>query len=415
MEVRRLESGSMLSPFGEPVRASLVANEALERFQARAIAGAGLTLAEGFGEGAPPGGALALFDDVLVSREALRAFAAAAPGQGRAVFALGASLFARSTRAGQGNVREAVDGAEVELMDLFWLPPGERPPTGAREEVAAALRAGARRVVIDPKETIWRLPVPPGYFGQDELEIALAARPALRVRHWMHLLRANQLAIGLRWGEQPRWRLVLQGLWAALRAMSLNKHRVLGKLNVIGKGCDIHPTAVVEGSVLGDGCVVGPYARVHFSTLGERAVVQGGAQVQLSTVGSRAMVSQNVFVNFCVLYPGAGAGGNLQLTILGRGAVTTIGTCILDTHFGPPVKVGLGAELIDSEQPFLGCALGHGAVVGSGVWIPAGREIPSGVKVVRDPAHVGGKLDPEAAGAELLTVRDGRLVPLTRR
>jgi NDP-sugar pyrophosphorylase family protein len=209
-----------------------------------------------------------------------------------------------------------------------------------------------------------------------------------------------------------RARLLLWALTAMVRSLSLDKYRILGKMNVVGHGCDIHPSAVVEGSVLGPGCFVGPHARVRFSQLGAGVVMQPGSQAEFAVIGDRALVSQNCAVNFSVLYPESAASHYLvQLCVVGRRAVTVGGAFLLDTHFGGSVKVQLDGQIHDTGQRFLGTALGHDVRVGSGVWLPAGREIPNGYVLVRSPDDTPTKIADGLPQGVPLIVSGGKIVP----
>ena len=92
------------------------------------------------------------------------------------------------------------------------------------------------------------LPVPVA-MDDDPQPIALPRHPVMTLHHWAHIVWANQAAASSVVRRVPRWRGILRLLWAALRAMSLDKWRVLAKLNTVGRDCDIHPTAVVEAGV----------------------------------------------------------------------------------------------------------------------------------------------------------------------
>lgn len=411
-EIYRVSTTGTLAPFGDLIRDSLIVNETLAAFQEREAQRAGLKLVDiKAGDEVGPGGGLVIFDDIFLSAEALVAFAeeAAAP----AVAVLGDSVFANTTAALQGNLVEPhPDGpGEVRLCDLFLIKGGARVEGTSREEVADGLRHGARRVVVDPQEKILELPVLEHHFGQDKLRISLTGRPIIRIRHWMHLLLANQTAIGLRWRAMGRLRLVLWALWAMIRSFSINKYRILGRMNVIGAGCDIHPSAVVEASVIGPGCTIGPHARVRFSTLGQGVIMQPGSQAEFAVIGDRSLVSQGCAVNFSLLYPEAAASHYLvQLCVLGRRATTVGGSFLLDTNFGASVKVMLDGRLHDTGRRFLGTALGHDVRVGSGVWLAAGREIPNGYMVVRSPDDTAMKIPDGHEGVPLI-VSGGTIVP----
>jgi NDP-sugar pyrophosphorylase family protein len=201
----------------------------------------------------------------------------------------------------------------------------------------------------------------------------------------------------------------LRVLWAVIRARSFNKWRVLGKLNTIGRKCDIHPTAVVEGSTLGDGVSVGPYARVLFSTLGDGVQIMPGASVEASTLGAGSCVAQGCGVRAVVLYPEACSSAVMvQASVLGRRAMVVPGSFLLDLNFDREIRVPMDGELASAGTNFLGCALGHGSQVGTGIWIASGRAIPNGCRIVRHPAELVARLPTENGGTWV--PEDGRVV-----
>ena len=180
----------------------------------------------------------------------------------------------------------------------------------------------------------------------------------------------------------------------------------MGKLNRIGKGCDIHPTAIIEGSTLGDGVRVGPYARVMLSHLDNEVDVMAGAQVEFSTVGEGAVVSEQSVLRFSMLYPESVASQYLmQQCVLGKRAVTTAGAFSMDLNFDQSIRVLLDGELYDSGQQFLGSAFGHGCRVGTGFWIASGRTIPNDYFVVRAPEAVLSRIPQGMSEGNPLAVR----------
>lgn len=422
----RVASGTRIAPFGDLVREAPVGNTPLGELHEALAAALGLEVVDVAAGDTLSRAGLAVMDDLYVSRGALDAFRQALaqrPEGTRALLAMDtASVFMRNSAPMQDNPRAphpdsdpdttSTDApAEVYLMDLFGVAAGTQlPQEGGRDALTAALRDGAEHLVIDVEERVLRVDVMEHYFGKSQMELAFPLRPVMRVRHWVHLLWANQAALGVRWRELGKLKLVAWVLWSVLRGLTINRHKVLGRMNVIGPGCDIHPSAVVEGSVLGPGCQIGPHARVRFSKLGANVVLQGGAQVEYSTLGDQTMVSQNCAVNFCVTYPMAAVGQfTVQLSVLGRKSIMVNGSFMMDTHFGHDVKVRVDGELRNTEQRFMGCALGHEARLGSGIWIAAGRDIPNGSLIVRDSANVATKLPDTFPANAALVIRGGIL------
>ncbi len=378
-------------PFDDPPGEILIHNRPLKAWQAEVWAALGLEVVEE----APPGPHLEVPDTLFTTAAALRQFIDGAGGQ-EAVLVLKESFFGRYTSPIQPGVVEVEEG---------WCFEAVRLRSGAG--------GAARRVVVDPKEQQITIPLPSYYLGVDKMELGLAREPVMTLHHWVHILWANQAAMAVEALGVPRWRWRARIAWAIARAMSLNKWRVLAKMNRIGKKCDIHPTAVVEMSTLGEGVTVGPHARVRFSTLGDGVNVMPGAQVEWSVLGDKVWVGQECSLNFCVLYPEAIANQRLmQLCVLGRRVVTTGGCWSIDMNFQQEIRVPLDGELHSTGQRTLGSAFGHEARIGTGFWMASGRMVPNGYFIIRDPADVLQRLPEGLDVDQPLLVRGGTLVPL---
>jgi acetyltransferase-like isoleucine patch superfamily enzyme len=380
-------TGRHLAPFGDPVADAPVGNRPLSAWLDEAITEAGLTRVPTL---SPP--CLVVPDTLLTTGEVLRRFLAEARGED-AVLVLADSTFGERT---------------------CWLQPGlTRVEAGWRFEAIRFVSGRgqpARDIVIDPEEDLLNLPIPAA-LQTEPAPLALPRHPVITLHHWAHLVWANQAAAASVVRRLPRWRGLLRLLWAILRARSLNRWRVLGKLNTIGRGCDIHPTAVIEGSTLGDGVSVGAFARVLFSTLGDGVQVFPGASVEASTLGAGSAVAQGCGVRACVLYPEAFSSSvMMQASVLGRRAMVVPGSYLLDLNFDRDIRVPHDGELQSTGSRFLGCAVGHGARVGTGIWVASGRSIPNGCELVRHPAELVSRLPEQAEG--VWVPEDGTIVPL---
>ncbi len=390
MNVYVQATGRRIDPFGDAPGDVLILNRRLADWQAEALVAAGLTRIERL---EPP--CLVIPDALFTTGAALRRFVDGANGRD-AVLVLAQSVYGRNSVQVQ---------PDVEPCDAGWRFAQIRFVSGRGEPPVD--------VVVDPEEQVFKLPVPTHYVGGGEIEIPFPKHPLMTIHHWVHILWANQVAGSIELRATPKWKFVVQGLWAVLRARSFNRWRLLAKFNRIGKNCDIHPTAIIEGSVLGDNVGVGPNARILFSRLGNGANVMAGAMVEVSTVGERALVSQQTVIRFCVLYPEAIASQYLmQQCLLGRKAVTTGGAFSMDLNFDGPIRVPLDGRLHSTGTQFLGSAFGHGARIGTGHWMASGRAVPNNTFVIRDPRDVIARISPDLAGQGPLVNVDGTLRPL---
>ena len=324
------------------------------------------------------GPALVLDDDVWLSRGALQAFLDGTRGR-TAAAQLGVRAGPVTDLCGPlGGGGPFRSGALP--LPVYHLPAG----VGGD---ALSSEPNLPLVVVDPGEKMLRRPGGRPVGSGPNRGMPAPARLALRVGHWTHLLLANLLGFGAAVADQGRWRNLLRVIWAVLRARSFNPHAVAAKLNRIGRGCLIHPTAVVEGCMLGDGVYVGAHAVVQGCVLGDGVMVDELASATLSVLAPQARILRRGMVRFSLLQPSATGGGSVQLSVLGRDAslLRSAHTFDVDLSARPIRCRGADGTLQRSGLPYLGCCLGHGATVGGGVWVAPGRSIPNGVQVVRPP------------------------------
>ena len=382
-------TGRRIAPFDDPVGETPIGNRPLSHWQDKAIADAGFERIDTL---TPP--CLVVPDTLFTTGGALRKFVEGAQGRD-AVFVLAESRHGRDSAHVQPGVEQIEGGWRFSKIRMVV--------TGADPV----------DVVVDPDEKTMDIPMRNQYLGTDTLELAFPRDPVITLHHWVHILWANQVLGSVEMRNTPIWKFAGRLLWAIMRAVSINKWKVLGKLNTIGKNCDIHPTAVLEGATLGDNVTVGAFARVLFSRLDDGVVVMPGAQVELCTIGANATVSEAVTIRFCVLYPEAVVSQYLmQQCVLGHRSVTTGGAFSIDLNFDQDIRVKLDGELHSSGTRFLGSAFGHRCRVGTGFWMASGRIVPNDYFLIRHPDMVLSKLPPGLASQNPLAVDGRTLLPL---
>lgn len=387
-------TGRRIEPFGDPPGQVPIQNRPLFEWQAEMIGQGGF---ERIDTQAPP--CLLVPDTLFTTAAVLRRFVEQAAGC-NAVLVLRDGPFARQTTPLQPFVVRSQDHFRFEAVR--FLSGGGEPSI---------------EVLCDPEEKTIQIPVPTALTSKDNPEFSLPRHPVITVHHWVHILWANLAAGAMLARRASPAKSALSLVWAFIRAMSFNRWRLLGKINQIGRGCDIHPTAIVEASTLEDGVSIGPFARVLASRVGRRAVVMPGALVEASVIGENATVSQYTTVRLCVLYPGAMAGQQLmQMCVLGRDAATFAGSRSIDLNLNEEdIRVPLDGVLHRTGARLLGSAFGHGCRVGSGIWLAPGRMIPNGAFVVRDPDQVLCQIAPDLPPGVPLVNDHGMLRPLPTR
>jgi carbonic anhydrase/acetyltransferase-like protein (isoleucine patch superfamily) len=271
-----------------------------------------------------------------------------------------------------------------------------------------------------PLEVIYRervidFPVPERITGIAAWRHPITTSIVLHVRHWLHVLQANRLAIQIRWVDT----VVRRPFWTAfmlLRALLFRRGsmlwRILGSANLVGKNVDIHPTARVEGSIVGDGAKIGAQALVRCSIVGEGSTVEERANVAYSVIGARTYVSKYTLVYSSVTMEGANVGASMQMCLVGRRAATTPRTTPLDVIPGQTIKVRANGRIVDSGLRVLGPCIGHDAFVGADTLVAPGRIIPNGTRIGPRPERVLAQIPEEIDPSVEYTVVDGKLTPL---
>ncbi len=370
----------------------------------------------------PPAGepVVVLPDDLLVSPEFVADFLAIASTRGDSgplIACLGAGHGARRS-AGRSALPPGPDGS-LPVPLVLWQGTQEPVPTSLDGLLAAAITA--EPVVVEPQEQTREIEVPKAYAepGSSTITAAGSTRLALHLRHRTFRLQANLDWLASEFlrnlGKKPKLLLALRFLWE--RFLRPGPRRLFSK---VGKGCRIHPTAIVEASKLGDGCEIGAYAIVRASVLGAGCTIEDGAHVQMCVLEDGARVGRQTSNFACLLMEGAhSTQGMMQMASLGRNAATTRASWFHDVRFdGGNVRVepppfDPDAGLLDAGTRFLSVDVGHDTIVGEGVLVASGRMVPSNAKVIAEPNRVAAKLDAGIdaldAGGAVLVVRDGKL------
>ncbi len=348
-------------------------------------------------------------DDLWVTPWLARAFVKAARKAARpAILALPEGLYTEFTEALQDLGRGSGEGVGGHLRyPLVWLPAGSS--WSSAEDLVRA--EGLEPVVIEQGVSPLKIPMHKAILASEELALPLTHLSAMRINHWMHIVRANQIAL-LSWGASLVKVHPLRVLWAAVRAMSLNKWRVMGKLGSRGRGCDIHPSAVVEASTLGDGVRVGANAVVRFSHLGDGVSISDQCNIQYSVLGQGASVARMGMLQGCVMYPGSNSGHyGLQLCVVGRG--TFVGGEVVLGDFKPQgeVMVSHRGALVSSGTNMIGCAVGHDCQILMRATAYPGREVPNGYWILGSPHDILAKIPTSLPLGEPLISDEGVLRP----
>lgn len=411
MRVVLVQRARPLSPFHRPPDGCGLGASTFAAYREATLRRLRLPAAEPVGDDVEiEGPALVLSDETFVTRRALRGFLREARGRpSPSRLALPPSRLLELTLPLQDI---DVDTHGRAAFDVAFVPRGAR----ARARELFSLD-GERWLEPRYREIPVEVPLPRHLLGLGEgtFDFPLTSTVAMRVRHWVHVLRANhlmpQIALLERVDDGK-----LAALARALLALRPSRPAMMRALKARfvyrGRGCFVHPTATVEASVLGDGVQIGAYAYVVGSVLGDGVIVEQRAHVEQSCLGPRTFVSKNSTVSACAAFGDTDVCTNgIQTCVIAERCGLTSWARPLDVVPGATVKVRDGDALRDVGELPCGVAFGEGVFVGAEVNIAPGRAIPPGVRLVGEPARTLLRVDDSAAPG-LYTVREGRLAKL---
>lgn len=342
------------------------------------------------------GPALVLADDAFATKRAIRFFIRALRGESAPCrLSLPPSRLLELFLPLQ-DVPTAEDGRVA--FDIGFIP------TGCRASPAEIFALGPERWRCPAfREIPLEVPMPPYILGRDSRTFAfpLTSCVAMRIRHWVHVLRANHLMPQILLIENAE-RHPVRAMFRALCSLRFSKPGWIQALksNFVetGKNCFIHPTAIIESSVLGNNVQVGANAYIVGSVLGDDVRVEQRAHIEQSCLGAHTYVSKNSTVSACVSFGDTDVCTNgIQGSAIAERCALTSWARPLDVVPGGQVSVRDNGEIRPVGEMPCGVAFGAGVFVGADVNIAPGRALPPGIRLIADPRHTLRKIPQNAA------------------
>ena len=378
-----LESDKKVEPFDDHPRECLIANHKLGDIQREVLQGLGLELRESsdLSQVEDPDEHIIFDDSLFFSKEIMQEFINKSRPLNRGTVC--------AVKPGLSTLRTVVPTQDVQVYEdrveygLHYVPP-------------QALRGETVPLVLDLDESFQILPFPEHMFGEREYRIPMTDRLLVQIDHWTNLWSANiasLLAEGVRLQKAPKIKL----LGLALKARSFNQWKVLRQVNRIGRNCDIHPTAYIEGSTIGDDVTVGAGTIIRESVVGDNTYLGDNITIELSVLGEECNVRSGGLIEYAVLYPGALSNDRvISISMCGRDTFIAGGVILtnfrLDRRSVTVMKRGIP---IDTGNKVLGSCLGHGVYLGAGCMVAPGRAIPNGMRIVPAAQQVIRKCAPD--------------------
>lgn len=376
-----INTRKIIEPFGDHPRDCLIANKTLKAFQESVLRSLDIDLVvveeaqiQDLEEH------LIFTDSLYFDRELLVEFISRSRGLKRnTVCALKPGIFTIRTIVATQDVARHDDRIEY---NLHYMPVG-----GQRGETVP--------VVIEGDKFRENLRMPEHMIDTPSYEIPLPDKVAIQIDHWTNLWAANiatLLAPAASLMKTPKWKL----LGTALRAGSLNQWRVVSKLNHIGRNCDIHPTAYVEGSVIGDNVTISAGSVVRECNIASNASIENNVTLNFSVIGDGSYIADGSIIRYSVIYPNTFFGfSTLSCQILGRSCFIGDGVTLSDFRLdGKYITVLKNGIVVDTDNRILGSCVGHDTYLATGTIVAPGRAIPNGTRIMPEYCRIIQKITP---------------------
>jgi hypothetical protein len=289
--------------------------------------------------------------------------------------------------AHKGAIRAAI-APQTPLWRALWAP---RPPTPAAPlpvDLWGGVRPGSLPPTRDALGELSNAAVVA--IASETGAVALPTAPWGAPPHLLRLSTAQRLL-----ASPTHW---LQLLECALLFCRLAREQrgCLGQRRILGRGCRVHPTALVEGSILGDNVTVEAHASVIDSVVGDDVHIADHTVVHSSMLGPGCRTLVDTHLRRVVAL-GDATLSNLDMAdaIFGRGVFLTTGVAFFATPAsgGPGVNVVVDGQ--DTGRPVLGGAIGRGAILGSRALFACGAALPPDALVVARPHEALARPDDE--------------------
>ncbi len=409
MKAYRIDTQTRIAPFGDPVGESLLGGETMTAAVAGALQSAAVTLDKAVVSDDLPlkGDFLILPDTLFLTRSCLHEFLQASRGQKKST----RLALAHSPLTAYNRPLQAVDeDDEAVLFDLFYLSGLEIPRGMSWPQLRGFLAERCQKIVLKPGEQVEVMPQSRPGPPRQTLDLPRSLLIAADVRHWAHLVWLNHQLPWVRlqeyWQDQPSWK-------QAWRSRGKNPYRIAARRSVIGQGCNIHPSAHIEGSILGDRVKMGPFTSVRDSIIGDDVEISDFTKFQRCVVGHHCHSLNDSYFIGSTFYPESTlASFMLRNSMLGQRVFITSGVMLWDEPIEEKVSVVIDGQEVPTGRWLLGSCAGHECMLGTRAIFLPGRTIPNRTMIVMRPEEGVIKVPLSARPGEPHVYHDGKLLPL---
>jgi len=336
------------------------------------------------------------YDNVYFTKRCFRYFLNALEGKGGSHrLSIPDSLFLRKYEPLQELEDVESDGLKGKAFNLFYIH---------KKEDLSRL-SGIPPLFIKFKEIDFKQPIPPNMFGKGYFEQPVTTSIAFHINHWVNLLNANQMEIIVKWVEfitsHPIWviyRLIIATVAFLMRGViDLIKYQslttafsksalmssVMRWFNVVGKGCEIHPSAILEFCIIGDNVRIGPQSYLRAAVINDSVIIEEKTKITFSIIDRGCYISQITILNGVVAYPeGDVCIDGMQFCMSGRNVKLTGLARPMDLKYGGRISVMQRGKPVEVNLEILGSCFGHRSFIGPDIYIAPGREIPNDAVIV---------------------------------
>ncbi|MGC8927547.1 MAG: hypothetical protein ACP5QK_06450 [Myxococcota bacterium] len=425
MKAYRLKTNTVITPFMEDVSESMVGFMTLKEYQDLVLKEFGIeTMDISDVSQINDSDFLLFFDNVYFTRRCIRYFMNAIKKvEGSARLAIPDSLFVKKYEPLQGLREVRENGMSGRAYNLFYI----------KNISDLSNLENIRPAFIKFKEVVIRQPIPPNMFGKSHFEQPVTTSIAFHINHWVNLLNANQMEIIVKWVEyitsHPFWvitRLIIAFISFILRGMvefikyqsistSFSKRNLLSAMmrwfNVVGRNCEIHPSAILEFSMIGDNVKIGPQSYIKASVINRDVIIEEKTKITFSIIDRGCYISQITILNGVVAYPdGDVCIDGMQFCMSGRNVKLTGLARPMDLKYGGKISVVYNKKPHPVNLEILGSCFGHRCFIGPDIFIAPGREIPNDAVIVPHISDVLYKIPENIKPNVPMVVENGTLV-----
>lgn len=255
---------------------------------------------------------------------------------------------------------------KFDSVSIFYIPKGNK------------LEQEKKKICVLPKISHKHpFMFPSKIFNSKDLYLPFSLIYGFDIEIWPDILLANSLVCRHLCLQRLQYleKIVLK---SKLIQKIVGSDRLMEHVNRKGKNCNLHPTALIEGSLIGNNVRIGAYSRIRTSIIGDNSHVTDGSIINLSSIGKNSYVTRAEMFNSFI--------GNDSFVVVEKlfnsiiGSSTFIGgqTSFADFNIngGLITTKAKPDEEIKTPYIYLGCLVGNNVSMSGSLAFSPGTIIP---------------------------------------